>query len=169
MKTFSPHHQKYLQILFDRIQNYYSEHLIVLAVYGSYARGENRPDSDIDLFIVLEKLPEKGSLKKHEAFVREVELPLDPLWSICSKEGIRMEVSALILSREQAKAFLPLYLDMAEHCLILTDKDDFLRKKLDQVGQQMKRWGSQKREVGGHWYWEIRPGTRWDEVVDYDK
>lgn len=37
------------------------------------------------------------------------------------------------------------------------------------VAERMKRWGSRKREVGGHWAWDLRPGTRWDEVIDHDE
>lgn len=168
LKFLSATHCTYLDSLFDRIKTFYQANLVSLAVYGSYARGENRPDSDIDLLIVLQKM-EGERLARQEAFVREIEIPLDPLWSACAKEGFHMEISTLILDRRQAGSFMPLYLDMAEHCVILFDRDQFFQRRLDQVRQQMKRWGSRKQKVGGHWYWEIRPGTKWNEVIDYDK
>ena len=153
----------------NKIRTFYSDRLISLVLFGSYARRENRRDSDIDLLIVLDDLEGKGRLKRQEVFVREIEMPLEELRSSCEKEAILVEASPLILNRKEAGVFLPIYLDMVEHHFLVVDRQGFMKKRIGEVRQQMQRWGSRRREIGGHWYWEIQPGLKWNEVIDYDK
>lgn len=169
LKCFSPAHQAFLEDLFGKIIDYYGPRLTSLVLYGSYARKENRLNSDVDLLIVLNNESKRSRLKLNEEFVKEVEFPLDSQRNLLEKEGILLNISSLILTEAMAKHFLPLYLDMVEYHRILFDKDSFMQTKLEDVRRKMARWGSQKREIGGHWYWEIRPGLRWGEIIDYDQ
>lgn len=169
MKYFSAGHRRLIEALVDTIKSFYGDRLVSVVVYGSYARGENRLGSDLDLLIVLDSIPARGRLKIQEEFVLNVEGPLHDLRVGTEKEGILMEISPLILGKKQAAAFSPLYLDMVAHRTLLEDRDRFMEKRLDEIEKKMKRWGSRRREIGGHWYWEIRPGLKWNEVADYDE
>lgn len=169
IKYLSNDHRNYLDALFERVQVYYGGQLVSLAIFGSYARRENRLNSDLDLLIILHSPEKEGRLKRMEAFVKFVEIPLDPQRALFEKDGFEMEISPLILNDEESRAFLPLYLDMVKHHILIVDHEDFLKKKLKQVEEKMQRWGSRKKEIGGHWYWEIKPGLKWGEVLDYDQ
>lgn len=163
----SQDHKLFLEALLQRVYDFYGPRLVSLAIFGSYARGENKWDSDLDLFIVLESWPFKGRTKRIDDFVQNVEGYLDQRENLAKKTPI--DISPLLLNRTEAGAFLPLYLDMVEDRLILFDKDGFLENRLQDIRQKMARWGSRKRTCGGHWYWEIKPGLKWGEVIDYDE
>jgi predicted nucleotidyltransferase len=152
-----------------RIVDYYSASLVTLAVFGSYARREPRFDSDLDLLIVLRSGTWSRLSERTEEFVANVELPCDEDLQKLFEEGILMELSPIILTREEAQGFSPLYLDMTSNCLILEDHEGFLESVLEKVKQQMARWGSERINVSGHWLWEIRPGLKWNEVLHYDE
>ena len=56
-------------------KNYHPEKIIL---FGSYARGENNPDSDIDLLIIKEsKLPRYKRTLEIRKYLRGLKIPLD--------------------------------------------------------------------------------------------
>jgi hypothetical protein len=85
------------------------------------------------------------------------------------EDGISMELSPVILTRREAQSFLPLYLDMVKSSLIVLDHEGFIEGILKKVERQMARWGSERIGVSGQWLWEIRPGLKWNEVLQYDE
>lgn len=169
MHYFSPTHQRFVEALFDAIRTHYGRRLVTLAVFGSYARGAPRANSDLDLFIVLEHGDPTGRYARTQDFVRAIELPLDPLADAAAREGIVTDISPLILTRAEAGAFIPLYLDMVEHHHTVVDCGHFLLHRLQKIQKQMHAWGSRRCVTGNHWYWQIKPGMRWGEVLDYDQ
>jgi predicted nucleotidyltransferase len=53
MVNLSPSTQNLLAQLRNHLQSLYGERLHKVMLFGSYARGEARPDSDIDVLVVL--------------------------------------------------------------------------------------------------------------------
>lgn len=168
LRFFSEKHREWVTALFGKVRSHYGKDLVSLALYGSYARRENRMNSDIDLVVILNSSP-GGRLQRQEDFVKHVEFPIETLAVDCGKEGLQTDVSSLILSRNEASGFLPIYLDMVAHHVLIVDRDRFMEEILRKTAEKMKRWGSLRKEAGGHWYWEIRPGLRWNEAIDYDQ
>jgi hypothetical protein len=152
-----------------RIADYYGARMMSLVVFGSYARGEQRLNSDLDLLIVLRSGSWSYRSERTEEFVRSVEQPCDSDLQALFENGISMELSPIILTHGEAQCFLPLYLDMVNNSLIIEDREEFFAGVLGKVKRQMARWGSEHIKVSGHWLWEIRPGLKWDEVLHYDE
>lgn len=169
LKYYSKAHEQWVASLLGKIQQVYGEHLTSLAIFGSYARQENRLNSDLDLLIIVQNFEKKGRLKRQGEFVHQIEMPLESLARTVHAEGISTEVSNLLLTPFEADRFLPIYLDMTAHHMMVIDRGGFLQKILERTGAQMKKWGSQRKQAGNHWYWEIRPGLKWNEVLDYDQ
>jgi hypothetical protein len=169
LKYYSEGHQYFIEALLERITSYYGNRLISLVIFGSYARGENRLNSDLDLLLILDSKQKIGRLKLQGEFVDQVEIPLEKKTPSLWKEGIYSEISSIILFQDQAQHFLPIYLDMVDHHMIVFDRNNFFEKVLGDVKTKMNRWGSRKKEIGGHWYWEIRPGLGWEETIHYDQ
>lgn len=169
LKFYSSNHEQWFKSLLESIVAYYGGRLIALVIYGSYARFENKLDSDLDLLLVLEGMEGVGRLRRQDEFVSQVELPLEDLARKVAGERIVTEISSMILSPLEADRFLPIYLDMVDHHLLLSDREGFMEKILERTRAMMKKWGSRKRQIGNHWYWEIRPGLKWGETFDYDQ
>ncbi|MFH1574299.1 MAG: hypothetical protein ABIG68_09965 [Acidobacteriota bacterium] len=122
-----------------------------------------------DLLIVLRSGTWSRLSERTEEFVANVEQPCDQDLQQLFEEGISMELSPIILTRDEAQHFLPPYLDMASNCLIIEDQEGFFERVLERVRRQMARWGSERNSVSGHLLWEIPPGLKWNEVLHYDE
>ena len=166
---FSEIHRQCLVAVLRRIVGYYGTRLVSLIVFGSYARREPRLNSDLDLLVILGSGSWSRLSERTEEFVGNVEQPCDDELQMLFEEGISMDLSPVILLREEAKGFLPFYLDMVGNSLTIEDHDGFFSDVLEKVKGQMARWGSERVNVSGHWLWEIRPGLKWNEILRYDQ
>ena len=52
-----------LNSLIGRLKDYFGDDLDQVILFGSYARGEERADSDIDLFVVVSKYEKRDARK----------------------------------------------------------------------------------------------------------
>ena len=167
--SFTDLHKECLSLVFRRIVDYYGARLVSLIVFGCYAFGKPRFDSDLDLLIVMRSGYWSRLSERTKEFVSNVEQSCGAQLQRLFEEGISMDLSPIILTPDEAQRFLPIYLDMADQCLIVHDVDEFFAGVLEKVKRQMARWGSERRNVSGHWLWEIRPGLKWHEVLRYDE
>lgn len=161
MKSIPSPYGELLYDLLTGLKKAFGDNLVSLAVYGSVARGDFRKDSDIDLLIVCENLP-RDKLKRQELFI-EVEdgLDLEKLY----KEGFYPNFSPVLKTAEEARFLTPLYLDMVEDAVILYDKKDFFKNVLDKLRTKLKKQGATKVNIGKKWYWDLKPGLKYGEVV----
>jgi len=139
------------------------DNLISIALYGSVARGQATPSSDIDLFVVLQEAP-SGMLARRRRLqpVRDsLTSELEDLWM----QGIYADFIEVIRSRTEAQQFHPLYLDMSQEAVLLYDRDQFLHTLLEKVRERLQRAGAQRRPVGRYWYWDLKQADLSGEVV----
>jgi uncharacterized protein len=124
-----------------------------IALYGSVARGQAGPGSDIDLFVVLRD-GSPGMLVRRRLLdpVRESLTPeLEALW----RQGIYADFIEVIRTRAEARQFHPLYLDMSQEAILLYDRDHFLETLLVKVGEHLKRGGAERKVMGRFSYWDL--------------
>ncbi len=157
MRTFTKTHKEYIKKLMERIKEYYDNNLVSIVIFGSYAKEQNKTNSDLDILIVLERC-KKSRQKRLQEFVEKIEMPLESLAMKLLDEGIYMDITPVILSKDEARYFNPLYLDMVEHKIIIFDKDNFIQSILERVKELIKSWGSYKEYVNGHEVWVVRKG-----------
>jgi len=157
LKTFSPLHRKYILCALERIIEYYANSLLGLAIFGSYARGENRKNSDLDLLIILKEAQSlSGRIRE---FVENVELALEPLGQqLYENEDILCELSPYILEKEESLKFQPIYFDLAEHNKILFDPEGIISRIIKSTKSLMKEYGAKKSVLGNFWEWKIESG-----------
>ena len=152
IKVLHPEQAEIIEKLLDRIIEFYGDNLVSLAVFGSFARGEPKLNSDLDILIILKK--KEGIGKELERFQEHIESVVDAkLQRLCEVHGIDMEISPLILSEEDAKFFNPIYLDMVEHSIIIFDRGGLLQKILDRVREKMGN--IKKLEFGATYIWDM--------------
>jgi len=155
MNFFNAYQKNTVQKLVGLILDYYSEALVSLVIYGSYARDEARLNSDIDLFIILTH--KKGLKSTIELFYENIEKNIEAeLTVLYTKYGINMDLSPFILSTEEANYFHTLYLDMIDNAELIYDKDNFFKQILNSVSELKTKYGYRKEPVSNTFLWDIK-------------
>ncbi|HHW01862.1 MAG TPA: nucleotidyltransferase domain-containing protein [Thermoanaerobacterales bacterium] len=153
LNTFSSLHRQYLNGVLKRIHEYYGDSLLGLLIFGSYARTENRKNSDLDLLIILKKAP--GFSQRIREFVDNVEFELESLaQQLYEEEDILCELSPYILSKEESLKFHPIYFDLVEHNKVVYDPEGIISHIIESTKNLMDRYGAKKIEYGNFWEWE---------------
>ena len=145
----------------------FGNYLVSLVLYGSYARGDARPDSDIDLIVVVED-DLSDRLRVHKLIDEVEDLLMRELRDYFRSRGLTPILSPYILTRSQARMFRPLYIDVVFDAIILYDKDGFMSKVFKAVREKLKRLGAVRRRIGRKWVVVLKPHSyRFGEVIDF--
>lgn len=143
------------------------ENLVSVIVFGSAARGDLREDSDIDLLVIARNLP-PSRFERLEIFERAERLVEEELKKIKEEAGLRLELSPILKTLEEASKPTPLYLDLVEDALILYDEEGFMEKVLERVRRRLKELGARRIWRGRRWYWVLKPEVRPGEVIEIE-
>jgi predicted nucleotidyltransferase len=153
-----------LEKLVEVAKREFGDDLVSIVLYGSVARGDNRPDSDVDLLLVVRNLPKDSMLKRIRLFEEKVEgkLGLEEYWS----KGHYITLSPVLKTPEEAERLSPLYLDMVEDAVILFDKDNFFSNVLERLRKRLRELGAERVRMGKRWYWVLKKDYRFGEVIE---
>ncbi len=148
-------YERLIERLREECEREYGARLVSLVVYGSVARGTMRFDSDIDLLIVADPLPvwRRARIVEFEA----IEQRLETDFAAARAQGVHAELSPLIKTPEEVRYGSPLFLDMTLEARILFDRDAFFAQYLQGLRSRMRALGSQRRRLGGGYYWVLKP------------
>ena len=148
----------------DEAGRFYGDRLVSLVVFGSVGRRTCRPDSDIDVLLLVKKLP-RGRTRRVAEFSKIEEKIEDELHRF-RRIGIFIELSPVIKSPIEAKAGSPIFLDMVEDARILFDRDGFFAKRLEALKRRLKALGARRLWSGSAWYWDLKPDYIPGEVFE---
>lgn len=141
----------------DVVRARWGQDLISVVLFGSWARGEARPGSDIDVLVIRGGFP-KSRLDRH--------MELFEVAKAVSRE-FASRVSIVPLTLEEARETKPFYLGMLTACSILYDAGDFFRSLLRRLNDRLRALGAQRRtDRDGFEYWVLKPDYRLGEVVE---
>ncbi len=145
-----------------RIREHYGRRLTSVVLYGSVARGDFRPESDIDLLVVVEGEPGMGGLIEALRESRLCDLEVE--WM---KAGLPHSVQPVVITVEHLRAHPPLLLDLTTDAVVLFDRDGVFAREMDVLRSRMAALGSRKVVLpNGSWYWDLKPDSKFGEVVD---
>ena len=151
--------------LLAEIRSFYGERLVSVILFGSVAREAQSFDSDLDLLVIAEGLPQ-GRMKRIREF-GSVENKVEPfLKTLQQKKGINTYISAIIKSPEEAEKGSPLFLDMVEDAKMLFDRDGFFAAVLERLRKRLKELGSKRIWQGNAWYWDLKPDYKPGDVIE---
>lgn len=156
--------EKLSKRILKEVKSHYKEKLITLAIFGSVARERMNPESDVDLLIIAENLPQ-GRMKRIREFDK-IEKKLEPDLAVMQKKGIHTCFSPIFKAPEELKRGSPLFLDMVFDLKILYDKGDFFRNYLADFKKRLDKLGAKRIVQGERWYWILKPDYKWGEVVE---
>ena len=141
--------------LLDACRRHYGPRLVSLAVFGSVGRGTPRPDSDLDVLIVAEGLPQ-GRVARADEF-RAVETLLAPRLKEARRAGLAALVSPVFKTRGEIDQSSPLLLDMTEDARIVYDPSGFLTEALARLKARLAERGARRIWKGSAWIWDLKP------------
>lgn len=125
--------------------------LVAVVLFGSRARGDAKPESDWDLLVIAEELPERY-MERHW-FLRQ-RLPLETAG-----------VSLLAKTPQEFESYLAaLYLDIALDGKILYDPRGFITAKINYLRELIERVGLYREHTpaGDIWRWRKQPTEEWE-------
>jgi hypothetical protein len=145
-------------------RSHYGDRLVSLVVFGSVARQTPRPDSDIDLMLVVDDLPD-GRMPRVREFAK-IEEAVEPGLQSAKGGGVHTRLSPVFKSRDELEFGTPLLLDMVDDARILFDRNAVFAQRLERLRHRMKELGSKKVRKGGGYYWVVKPGARPGDVIE---
>ncbi len=150
----------------DAVLKVFKDKLVSLVLYGSYARGDPKPESDIDLLIVLRTLPE-DRIKLHKLIDR-VEENLKELYLSLEEIGYKPILSPIILDEDTASRIRPLYLDIVFDAKILFDKDDFIKNVFERLKRRLETLNAERKRLGNLWYVVLKKDYKFGDVIEFE-
>lgn len=142
------------------LKNHFKESLVSVVLYGSAATGHERPDSDIDLLIVLEG-PLKGAFQR-----RALLDPVHVAWNKQNQNQPAPFLSTLIKTPDEAKRLSPIYFDMVDRSQRLFDRNGFFDSVLEDVKKRLDRLGAKRRRLGKIEYWDLKPDYKPGDIFE---
>lgn len=83
------------------------------------------------------------------------------------KSGFYPDLRPIILSRSEASMNRYIFLDLIEDAIILFDRNNFFKERLEILKRRLKELKSKKMELkDGGWYWILKPDLKFGEVFE---
>ncbi|MFQ5738354.1 MAG: nucleotidyltransferase domain-containing protein [Acidobacteriota bacterium] len=136
----------------------YGERLVTVAVYGSVGRGTAGPDSDVDVLVVADSLPQ-GRTARIKEFVA-VEKRFAQLLRKANFSREPPFLSPVFKTRGSVRQGSPLFFDMTQDARILFDRQGFFTNELSRLRKRLRSLGAKRIWQGSAWYWDLKPDYR---------
>lgn len=157
-------YREYLELLLGSLRDHHStEQVLGCALFGSVARAEARPDSDIDLLVVVDRVLTDTMPR----FVRLLhELEAGPVATRLRHRGLRPDPYPVFMTARDLEARPLILLDILDHGIVLHDSGP-LGDRMKRLRQRMDELGTRKvTNADGSWHWDLKPDWAPGEVVE---
>jgi predicted nucleotidyltransferase len=142
----------------------YGPRLRALVVFGSVGRGTPGPESDIDLLVVAEGLP-NGRYRRVREFAAVEERLADSV-RVAAKRGVHTALSPVFKSEDELRRGSPLLLDMVDDARVLVDRNDTFEKVINRLRARLTELGARRVWRGSAWFWDLKPDYRPGEIFE---
>lgn len=165
MKLGYSDYNAFLTQLLNEVESQFGRNVIIsVALFGSVARGEARPESDIDLLIIHKDLP-YDPVKRFVKAILALEEKEE--YNRLIKRGIYPQPTAIFMSSQELSQKPLILLDILEDGIILKDEGRFLLQKMEALKGKLKEMRSQKIILeDGSWAWDLKPDWHPGELIE---
>ncbi len=149
-----------------RVKEFFGYRLVSICFFGSVARGDATPESDIDAMVVAEGLPrDVGSRVRETAPIHKSYRRSEAYRNLRSlaRSGF---VSDLFLTPDEAKSHPPILLDLTRDGVVVYDKEGFLEGVLDDIRLRLQQLGAERVTAKKGYFWILKPNAKPDEVIE---
>ena len=151
-----------LRELAAELKRYYGARLVSAVVFGSVGRGTPRPDSDVDLLVVADPLPD-GRMPRMREFAAVKRALAGRLGSLAEKK-VHTTLAPVFKTRAEVRRGSLLFLDMIDDGRVLFDRDGFWKDFIRDFQERLRQLGARKVVEGDRWYWDLKPDFKPGEV-----
>lgn len=162
--SFHDHLEQLLEELARHVHAVYGDRLVSLVAFGSVGRGTPRHDSDLDVLIVADGLP-NGRIARVEEFAA-VEKALLPIVTDGRRGGFSTECSPVFKTPAEVRAGSPLLLDMVDDARILFDREGFFAGAMTRLRERLAALGARRVWRGNAWFWDLKPDYQPGDVFE---
>lgn len=145
-----------LERVVDNYRKQWKEHLIALAIFGSYARGEETPRSDIDILLIANHLPKRKF--ERESFIRKPAIGI-----------LKKKFNVIAWTQEEFETnFSSIYLDLGQDAVIYYDPSGYLKKKLEKIKQITEEAKLERVKLPSGYVWRWKSPERYGKLWSID-
>jgi len=148
------------------IKNHFRDRLISICLFGSVARGEAKPDSDIDILVIVESVSKDIGIRIKETNYIHQELKKSEAYLTLRRSKVSGLISDIFFTPEEIKKHPPILLDIIEDGVILYDKNLFLSNELGIMNERLKEYKALKVNTEKGHFWILKPDVVSGEVVE---
>lgn len=138
--------------------------LLSLALFGSVARREAKPESDLDL-LAIHKPVDFDPIKRFVDVL--LGLRKEKEYQRLLNKGIYPEPIVIFMTPEELSQEPLILLDIMDHGIILLDREGFLQDKIRKLREKLKDLGAKKISFNdGSWAWDLKPDWKPGELIE---
>lgn len=137
--------------------------ILSFALFGSVARGDARPDSDIDVLIVHKPV----DFRPVGRFVDVImDLREGDEYQRLKAEGFSPDPYPILMTEKEMYERPLILLDIMDHGIIIYDSG-VLKKRFESLRKRLDELGTKKVVLeDGSWYWVLKPDWKPGEVIE---
>lgn len=147
-------YREYINLFLNKLKQALGDDLLSVALFGSIARGDGTPESDIDLLIIV-----KGN--RIQNFNKYIEVKM------AVENSNPPFFSSIFTTVENLKKNPRILLDILYEGKILHDPSDILKDLLNKLNNKLLELGAKRIELSPDiWLWDLKPDWKPGEEVE---